>query len=950
MASLQSQTFDGLVSGVNLAAPAHTIDDTQARYIQDFLLDRPGLLVRRGPIREAVGFPAFTEKATGISGTINPVGGYRLAILSGDDASGNIEFLSSTFSAVDGTLAWGSTLPDNPYKLFDSKPAMGGGVCLGTARQYSATTPDERLAFWYGGTKADYSTGTITLTAGSTTVAGSGTSWTANVTAGMYLFASYTDANMGRGQLALVGVVKSVDNDTQITLVGNSPFTSSAGTTYLLSSLKGFQFRVAKGRITTTTSTTTVTGATTKFISQFMDEVVLQSSGTLTNASPTVTGIATTAALKRGMRITGTNVPANTYINSVDSGTQITMSANATGSGAQTLTYKHTWNIYRASDMTWVGRVALVNNEISITLAANSAIALNNERFIALNGTGDWSTDTDAVDHKIGFLNATYAGRQWYANNGRTLAQTSRVWFSEAGDAEAVDLSDYDGDFINAFSTVDTDTPIKAIVPAYNALVVIKENETFAISGTSPTTFNLKKIYDDGTLAGMSAAAYGGGVIWAGREGILFYDGINTTNLTEEKLGQYYKNAIRSMEPQTHRMWSMVVRQHYFLHIESYTPDVAVIKGSTSATPSAITIVINMVTGAISFFTNTAIRGAVETPSDAGKNVLFIMNSSTRAYICDAFDIFDEDGLDEILADGTSQPFYVYGDDEFTTEATFNGVADKKYFSPVVFDARAKVERLRVYSQGQGGGAASVNVRAGIYSDTAGQPDALLGTTDVVALVQDDGPAFRDYTFATPLELAAGTYWIGVQVETSGRVKFFQGATADQMVEADDAYSDALENPFGAHTDTIGPLVACAVVRSVGPDAYLESKKFTFGDSLRKKLFKQLTLNYVAQGDVVHLDTVLGLQNIGRTARANFPTTVFTWNQLATTVGTWDDLAELYPTWDSLTEANFRPKRIKFLKRNQMMSFRVWQASPAVTQLRLGPFQILYKWQRLGRI
>jgi hypothetical protein len=77
---------------------------------------------------------------------------------------------------------------------------------------------------------------------------------------------------------------------------------------------------------------------------------------------------------------------------------------------------------------------------------------------------------------------------------------------------------------------------------------------------------------------------------------------------------------------------------------------------------------------------------------------------------------------------------------------------------------------------------------------------------------------------------------------------------------------------------------------------------------------------------------------------------VYTWDLLVTLVGSWDLLAAIYPTWDALTLANFKPKRIKFLKRSQMLSFRLWQNSPAVSKVQLGPFQISYKWQRLGRI
>jgi hypothetical protein len=73
----------------------------------------------------------------------------------------------------------------------------------------------------YGGTykTANYSTGSVTVTQGSATVTGSGTSWSANVDAGMIF-------NLTAGHVERY-VVKTVDSNTQITL--NTPFLGSSG-------------------------------------------------------------------------------------------------------------------------------------------------------------------------------------------------------------------------------------------------------------------------------------------------------------------------------------------------------------------------------------------------------------------------------------------------------------------------------------------------------------------------------------------------------------------------------------------------------------------------------------------------------------------------------------------------------------------------------------------------
>ena len=54
--------------------------------------------------------------------------------------------------------------------------------------------------------------------------------------------------------------------------------------------------------------------------------------GTTVNLSPIITGLTSTTGMETNQRVSGTNIPANAYILTVDSGTQITMSANATGS------------------------------------------------------------------------------------------------------------------------------------------------------------------------------------------------------------------------------------------------------------------------------------------------------------------------------------------------------------------------------------------------------------------------------------------------------------------------------------------------------------------------------------------------------------------------------------------------------------------------------------------
>jgi len=61
-------------------------------------------------------------------------------------------------------------------------------------------------------------------------------------------------------------------------------------------------------------------------------------SGTLTSGSASVTGISSTTGLVAGQNISGTGIPSGTTILSVNSSTAITLSAEATASGSQSLT------------------------------------------------------------------------------------------------------------------------------------------------------------------------------------------------------------------------------------------------------------------------------------------------------------------------------------------------------------------------------------------------------------------------------------------------------------------------------------------------------------------------------------------------------------------------------------------------------------------------------------
>ena len=722
--SVLAQTFDGTPGGMNMALPAHEIDDTQARILVDWLVDQPGITRQRGPVEAIVGIPVLPRMGVGIFATLNPQGQTRYAAATGDASNGYFTVLSADETTwVD--LAWPFALTSDPvggspYPIVDAKPSLGGGLLLGVSTDYNAMGASQGIAYWFGGTKPNW-TGNVTLTRASQNVTGSG--FLANVVPGMFLYADTDDPYTA----AYIGTVLQVNSDSSLTLIKPSPYTATAksGT---FQSVRGLAPRVTTGRITSDTTTTTVTGGATKFQSQGLD--------------------------------TGT------------------------------------WNIYRQSDGAWIGKVATVNSEISLTLAANAAVSMADDSYVGIRADADFSIDNISNTQKVGFLNSTYADRQWYANRGSSFDTTSQVWFSDPEDLEGLDLSTFDGNWLSITSSASVNEPIRGLAAAYNGLLVFKETETFIIGGNSPSSFDVRKLEDDGTLCGMSVQEYAGGVIWAGREGINFYDGVQVQNLVAPNLGQVWKDTVRTLDPTKYRMWSMLNRDHYWLFLESVDPTFAVVKGNVSQQFTRLTLAVNMITKSVVLATNVDVRGATVLPASAGKQAWFLVNGkasgdvSDHGFICDGEKLFTATGIDPITCTGSA----------------------------------------------------------------------------------------------------------------------------------------------------------------TGPSIYMESKKFDAGDGMRLKRWKLVAMNYLCAGGDLVLDIVLGLNEVGQTASTTFPESVPTWTSLRSVISTWTDLKNQYPTWKQVVQSVFLPKRIRMQKKSQFMSFRLYGSVTNLSDAQLGPYEVSYKLQRVGRV
>jgi hypothetical protein len=581
---------------MNVALPPDQIAVTEDRYLQDILVDFPGRRRRRGKVTPTVIAAGTTGAAVGIVAANDPQGNVRYAVFSTASGSSMAQLAAGQGSISNTLTGLSLGLSTSPYSIVDAKPALNGGSFCGLLTDYKAASGSANmLMLWGGANKADYNPASVTASRGSASVTGTGTTFTTSVVPGMFMYATNNDAlqgTVGGFNGTLLGQVLSIQSNTALTLTGPSPVnvTAHAG---LFTSTRGIGLypTVVQGTLTCSTAVGHIYGGNTKWAT----------------ALPIGGGI--------------------------------------------------TWDVFRQRDGAYIGRVTSVQSDFVATLTAPALIDMADEAYYAFNIQNFWGPSIGAANSSSmpGSLNATYAGRQWYANNNAGDAKfTSRVWFTDPFGPDCFDNTS-DGMWFDIYSSGPADQPIRAIQPVANALLVFKERETWAIYGDTEETFQAKLLDSAaGTLASMSIQQMAGGAIWAGQEGIMFYNGTSISNLTESKLGKYWTDLISTFDSTQYRMWSMLARNHYFLFVENCTPPVGVTKGASTTIPTRITVVINLASGAVTLATNLDIRGSVRTLGSHSPSSYYVVNDSTKWYICSSDDLIDTPGADTVTCVGNS--------------------------------------------------------------------------------------------------------------------------------------------------------------------------------------------------------------------------------------------------------------------------------------------------------
>lgn len=153
---------------------------------------------------------------------------------------------------------------------------------------------------------------------------------------------------------------------------------------------------------------------------------------TITSGSAVVTGLPSTSDLVAGMSVrAATGIPASTTITSVDSATQVTLSANATATGAQVLDFTRDWNVSKARIDVYAGSHFAGGGGLIKTVLSSGSSVQRGWRAMRLIVSGTTLT----VDETTGTgYSDWYYGPNWTKAATRTNASANLTGLASTAD------------------------------------------------------------------------------------------------------------------------------------------------------------------------------------------------------------------------------------------------------------------------------------------------------------------------------------------------------------------------------------------------------------------------------------------------------------------------------------------------------------------------------------
>ena len=124
--------------------------------------------------------------------------------------------------------------------------------------------------------------------------------------------------------------------------------------------------------------------------------------------------------------------------------------------------------------------------------------------------------------------------------------------------------------------------------------------------------------------------------------------------------------------------------------------------------------------------------------------------------------------------------------------------AERKRVSPCKLETARPIQRLEIYLQ-PGGTSGQELFEGVVYAEASGAPGALLGTTAPLTFKSTNAAGWYELAFITPLNLAAGNYWIGaITGPTSSVAAFRYDSVKSGRQWNTNEYSKGPSSPFSA--------------------------------------------------------------------------------------------------------------------------------------------------------
>jgi hypothetical protein len=129
-----------------------------------------------------------------------------------------------------------------------------------------------------------------------------------------------------------------------------------------------------------------------------------------------------------------------------------------------------------------------------------------------------------------------------------------------------------------------------------------------------------------------------------------------------------------------------------------------------------------------------------------------------------------------------------------------NMSSDRKRVSHFTLNEDQTITHLSAYIDGNGSASSGTqDIRYVVYSDNNGEPDNLLGATEVHTINKGDSASWVQLTLTSPVELDAGTYHLGLHTGNTNSVGRYSAVNlSGGMKQNDDVFSDGSTNTFGS--------------------------------------------------------------------------------------------------------------------------------------------------------